>query len=154
MKRGGVGLYINTTIEYNMRPDLDTFIEGEFETIFIETTNTYTNTVVGSIYRPPNTNITQSIDRYCETFRRIGESESLIGTDQNFDMLKIDSLPYIEDFFNMAINNGMIPTITKPTRITHHSATLIDNIYIKHTQTLNFILLPKLVFWIYLPNYT
>jgi hypothetical protein len=31
MKRGGVGLYINTTIEYNMRPDLDTFIEGKFD---------------------------------------------------------------------------------------------------------------------------
>jgi len=134
MKRGGVGLYINSSIEYKMRPDLDTFIEGEFETIFIETTNTHKHTVVGSIYRPPNTNIAQSIDRYCDTFRRIGESESLIGTDQNFDMLKIESLPYIEDFFNMTINNGMIPTITKPTRITHHSATLIDNIYIKHTQ--------------------
>jgi hypothetical protein len=64
-----------------MHPDLDTYIEGEFETIFIETTNMYTNTVVSSIYRPPNTNITQSIDRFCETFRRIGESESLIGTD-------------------------------------------------------------------------
>ena len=26
--------------------------------------------------------------------------------------------------------NGLVPTITKPTRITHNSATLIDNIYI------------------------
>jgi hypothetical protein len=29
------------------------------------------------------------------------------------------------------LNNAIIPTITKPTRITHQSATLIDNIYTK-----------------------
>ena len=29
---------------------------------------------------------------------------------------------------------GFIPTITRPTRITHDSATLIDNIYVKCKQ--------------------
>ena len=34
------------------------------------------------------------------------------------------------------LNANIIPTITKPTRITHTSATLIDNIYVRHTTIL------------------
>ena len=32
---------------------------------------------------------------------------------------------------NTLLTHALIPTITKPTRITHRSATLIDNIYLK-----------------------
>ena len=35
----------------------------------------------------------------------------------------------------MFIFNARIPVITKPTRITHNSATLIDNLYIRLHQT-------------------
>ena len=58
----------------------------------------------------------------------------IIGTDQNFDLLKIESHNYILDLLNHALDNSFIPTITKPTRITYHSATRIDNIYIKYTR--------------------
>ena len=30
----------------------------------------------------------------------------------------------------MNLTNGIIPTIYKPTRVTHNSATLVDNIYL------------------------
>ena len=33
--------------------------------------------------------------------------------------------------FDTYISNGLIPVITRPTRITHQAASLIDNIYIK-----------------------
>ena len=33
-------------------------------------------------------------------------------------------------FFDMNLTNGIIPTIYKPTRVTHNSATLVDNIYL------------------------
>ena len=42
----------------------------------IETTKTHTNTLVCSIYRPPNANTAQSVKRYRETFHWITESES------------------------------------------------------------------------------
>ena len=41
-----------------------------------------------------------------------------------------DVLRIHKDVFN-PLSNILIPTITKPTRITHRSATLIDNIYLK-----------------------
>ena len=54
----------------------------------------------------------------------------IIGTDQNFDYIKIDQHKNTEDLLNNFLASGLVPTITKPTRITHSTATLIDNIYI------------------------
>lgn len=131
MARGGVCIYIKDTIQFKRRSDLDIFVEGEFESVFIETKNTKRNTIVGSIYRPPNTNTGLSVDRYESIFTKIGNLDAIIGTDQNFDFLKLDTHNYISNLLNIALRNNMIPTITKPTRITHQSATLIDNIYMK-----------------------
>ena len=91
MKRGGVAIYIKDTLQYKPRPDLEIFLEGEFETVFIETTNTYKNTIVGSIYRPPNTNIALSVQRFENIFTKLNDYNAIIGTDQNFDLLKIES---------------------------------------------------------------
>ena len=60
----------------------------------------------------------------------------IIGPDQNVDYLKIDSYQPLSDLLNIYLNANIIPTITKPTRITHTSATLLDNIHVRHTTTL------------------
>ncbi len=54
----------------------------------------------------------------------------IIGSDHNFDYFKLDRHKNTEDLLNTFISSRLIPTITKPTRITHCSATLIDNIYV------------------------
>ena len=46
--------------------------------------------------------------------------------------LKIDSDKNITQLLNAYISSSLIPTITRPTRITHTMATLIDNIFLKH----------------------
>ena len=48
------------------------------------------------------------------------------------DLLKIETNKYSSDRFDIFFTTGIIPKITRPTRITHTSATLMDNIYIKH----------------------
>ena len=58
------------------------------------------------------------------------KNDIIIGTDQNFDYIQIDQYKHTQDLLDTFITNGFIPTITKPTRITHNTATLIDNIYI------------------------
>ena len=55
------------------------------------------------------------------------------------DLLKIETNKYSSDLLDIFFTNGIIPTITRPTRITHTSATLIDNIYIKHNCMNNII---------------
>ena len=39
------------------------------------------------------------------------------------------------DFINNIMTQGFIPHITKQTRITYTTATLIDHLYSKHTHT-------------------
>ena len=132
---GGVAIYIRDNIQYTLREDLSIFIEGEFESIYIESITNGQTSIVGEIYRIPNTNVNLSIQRYEAILHKTESSNSqvIIGTDQNFDYLKINSYKPSTDLLHLYLAANTIPTITKPTRITYTSATLIDNIYVRDT---------------------
>ena len=49
--------------------------------------------------------------------------------DFNIDLLKVNTHAKTNEFVNDVISQGFLPKITRPTRITPHSATLIDHIY-------------------------
>ena len=101
------------------------------ESIFTESINNGQTSIVGEIYRIPNTSVNLSIQRYEAILQKMESSNSqvIIGTDQNFDYLKIKSYKPSNDLLHLYLAANIIPTITKPTRITHTSAILIDNIY-------------------------
>ncbi len=131
--KGGVGIYIKKTHTFKIRTDLSLFIEGEYETLFLEVESSPRNVIIGEIYRIPNTPIQASIRRYEDTISQLIANEShdlLIGSDSNFDFMKLSEHRPTSDLFDNFISNGFIPVITRPTRITHSSATLIDNLYI------------------------
>ena len=50
--------------------------------------------------------------------------------DHNVDLLKGNQHPPTQKFIENITDLNLYPTITRPSRITHHSATLIDNIYV------------------------
>ena len=54
----------------------------------------------------------------------------IIGLDHNLDFLKADKHHATNDFIQNNLDFGLIPTITRPTRITNTSVTLIDNIIV------------------------
>ena len=60
----------------------------------------------------------------------------ITGTDQNFDYFKVGQHKATSDLLDMFLTMGMIPTITKATRTTHNTATLIDNIYVNSKMNL------------------
>ena len=49
--------------------------------------------------------------------------------DFNIDLLKVNLHAKTNEFVNEVISQGFLPKITRPTRVTPHSATLIDHIY-------------------------
>ena len=51
------------------------------------------------------------------------------------DLLKSSIHKQTNDFTEMLLDNGMVPTITKPTRISKTTATLIDNILIRERNS-------------------
>ena len=58
--------------------------------------------------------------------------------DHNLDLLKACSHQQTQCFLDIILDNGLLPSITRLTRITQHSATLIDNIFISEILQRNF----------------
>ena len=52
--------------------------------------------------------------------------------DQNLDLLKNHIYSQAQTFLENTLDANLILTVTRPTRITKHSATVIDNIYISN----------------------
>ena len=99
--------------------------------MFIEIEIDSSKKVIGIVYRPPNSNV----DTFTSLFNsileklRINNRHCWIMGDFNIDLMKNDSHKPTTDFINMMFTNALIPLINKPTRITSHSATIIDNIF-------------------------
>ena len=135
-KKGrGVSILIRDGISYKRRQDLDIFQEGETESIFIEIlSKSGKNIVIGSMYRLPNTDITQFSNNISSITSLVRKGncfpELIIGMDHNIDLLKGSCHNPTQQFITDLSNIDLLPTITRPTRITNHSATLIDNIYV------------------------
>ena len=139
MTKGGVAIYINNKLQFTPRPDLSIFDEGVFESYFVEITAESRNIIVGEVYRIPNTNQESFLDRYQSIIEKIKleKKDIIIGTDQNLDYLKIQQHSNTAEFLNLNLSAGLLPTMTKPTRIVHDKATLIDNIYIDNANASN-----------------
>ncbi len=70
-KRGGVGIYVRDTIKFSMKEDISLFEESKFESIFIEAETKDKSTIVGEIYRIPNTSELESIEYFDTVINRI-----------------------------------------------------------------------------------
>ena len=57
-----------------------------------------------------------------------------MGMDHNLDLLKYSKYRPTRDFIQIKENFDLVPCITRPTRVTHSSATLIDNIFVNTEQ--------------------
>ena len=124
-------------ISYKRRPDLDIFQEGETESVFVEIlSKNGKKIVIGSMYRLPNTNISQfstnitNIISQARMANRKSPPELIIGMDHNIDLLKGSCHNPTQKFIADLSDIDLFSTITRPTHITNHSATLIDNIYV------------------------
>lgn len=131
---GGVGLYVNCSYEFRERADLAVNLDDVIETQFIELTTKPKNTLVGIIYRPPNSKLEQFKECIAEILQKVDRQNKkcyLIG-DFNLDLFKANENQFINGFINQMFSSTFYPLISKPTRITNSSATLIDNIFVNN----------------------
>ncbi len=135
---GGVAIYVKQEYDFEVREDLSLFEQGEFESIIIEVCKDKKKALIGEIYRVPNTNATSSLLKYENLLQNIGNYRHpiILGTDQNFNLLQIDSHAKTKELLDLFLTSNLLPSITKPTRITHSSSTLIDNIYISTSHAI------------------
>ena len=85
------------------------------------------------MYRPPNVNAQTFLGCYnsilCQ-MKKENPKTIIIGLDHNMDFLKSAEHTLTNDFIQSNLDFGLVPTITRPTRITHSLVTLIDNIIV------------------------
>ena len=144
-KGGGVTILIQEGISYRRRTDLDVFDEGLTESIFIEVRSKNGKQIIfGSLYKPPNVDINQFSEHLSSITNKVRQvkgrhlPEMLLGMDHNMNLLNSAIHPPMHKFIETLGALMLYPTITCPTHITYHSATLIDNIFVMETLHRNF----------------
>ena len=132
---GGVGLYVKQSCQYRERHDLSVNNDDIIESQFIELTKPK-NLIVGVIYRPPNDKLELFKNSLSELLHKIDSQKKkcfLMG-DFNIDLLKIEENQHTNDILNHMFSSSFFPLISRPTRITSRSATLIDNIFVNSLE--------------------
>ena len=128
---------ISKKLLFRERKDLTLNIPN-FESITIELKTHKENFLLSSIYRPPNTSEKKFLKQYQRFLKKFTQEEKnrlIIGLDHNLDFLKHDHHKPTKDFINLNLEHNLLPTITKPTRKTKNTATLIDNISLNYWST-------------------
>ena len=133
---GGVAIYIKSSLNYVIRDDLNR-TEDEFECIWVEIKNSKSQSILCCCaYRHPNSETQKFLD-YIESTLSMAKKEKkllFIMGDFNFNLLNYESHTETNDFLNTMISHYMLPYILQPTRVTDHSATVIDNIFSNNTE--------------------
>ena len=134
-KGGGTAILIRDGITHKRRKDLDIMIEKEVESTYVEMTAKCGKWIIlGSVYKSCNTNDEKLKTHHAEVCSKIKQEkynkELVVGMDHNMDLLNSHEHRRTQQFLDILLNNDLIPTITRPTRITKTSATLIDNVFI------------------------
>lgn len=129
---GGIAFFISNQLNFEIYvPFNDDLDLATFEHLFLKIKLKCSELMIGVIYRPPG----QGLDLFLQEFDKLilhieSKSKDIILTgDFNIDLLKVNDHHETNIFYNSLIAHHFLPTITKPTRLTQTSKTLIDNLF-------------------------
>ena len=135
--RGGVGVYLNNNISDILVYD-DVLLKSEctcnqcvYESLIIDFKFANVNYTLCAVYRHPNGKTTHFIKDMNTLINQLDSKRSLIWAgDINIDLIKYKE-PSSLEYCTALMAMGGVPLISLPTRVTDHSATCIDHIFIK-----------------------
>ena len=133
---GGLSIYISNEFDAKLISH-STISLNYIETLFIEIEKGNTKILVALIYKPPHCVDNQFIDKLTELIHKNLNKkykEVILTGDFNYNLLNYENDNNVMYFMNSLTSLSFVPVITKPTRISDHSATLLDNIYLLNPQ--------------------
>ena len=128
---GGVGLYLASSLDYKIRENLKFENSDTTDYLFVEVNVPRgKNLITGVIYRAPNDNLTNFVKNFNEVFDRIAKENELcyLMGDFNVNLMIYQTNILTGELLDSMHSHLLSPLINRPTRITSHTATLIDNI--------------------------
>ena len=126
---GGVAIYADSELETTLKQEF-TISHDYIETVCIEVLNFPRKCLNMCVYRPPNgsySNFYDAMNNILSTAYAEKYSDINIFGDFNINLLNRND--NIDEFINLMFSFSLFPIITRPTRITNASATLIDHIW-------------------------
>ncbi len=136
---GGLAIYVNqrvcddTNIEsLKINPEPEN-TSGEFQFVKIKDCKGKQKTVViGNVYRSPSRkadSFNSLFDTVLQKLNRHAKKLVYIVGDFNQDLIRYDQDINSQNLIDCASNHGFVQIVSRPTRITDHSATIIDHVY-------------------------
>ena len=125
-KGEGVALFIKESIPYRILSDLCITTQN-IESVFVEI-QLSKNICFGEVDRIPNTPEHYFAD-FLSALCTKNTCEKIVCTDQNIDLLRTEN-SNVQTLLDTLCEFNLLPMITKPTRVTKSTATLIDQIYV------------------------
>lgn len=128
---GGVAFFVDCTLKFNVVENMSVALDNLFECITIEIDNGNNKNIIimSCIYRTPRSSIDLFSDQMEELLARRTHKTIFICGHFNIDLLNSSNHKMTENFNSTMHSMSLYPRITRPTRITAHSTTLIDNIF-------------------------
>ena len=132
-KGGGVTITVRNGVAFKVRNDLE-FVHSVTDSIFIEVEKnifgTSSNLLIGVICRMPDSSVETFNDQMHDWLNIIQRERKIcyVLGDLNLDLLKHEEHRPSSAFLDILYSYSVYPLISKPTRVTTNSATLIDHI--------------------------
>ena len=139
LSHGGVSAYISKDISASII-DNCTMNKPFIESLFIKLSKNNEKFILGVIYRPPKSDCNLFIDKLNEIVSSLNINNTTNCTicgDFNLNMLEYLNCNNTLKLMNLMNTASLIPMISKPSRITDTSATLIDNIFCSQPSNFN-----------------
>ncbi|KAL5271628.1 hypothetical protein ACHWQZ_G002041 [Mnemiopsis leidyi] len=142
-KGGGLAIYINKCVcnpddieEINPNLEIHEDTNGEFQALKIRNfKNTKKSVVIVNFYRSPSSNTRKFIEKLesvLASLDRHSRKQIVFFGDANIDLIKYERDANGQELISTLEKYGFVQTVAKPTRVTDHSATLIDHVYTNH----------------------
>ena len=134
---GGVAIFAKKSLNAKMLDHGSFSVNEIIDCLSIEIENNEKKVIISCVYRPPNRNILDFMSHIEVLLEKYRNKTLFIAGDMNINILNYNNHDDTNEFLNLMYSKGLYPLITKPTRITRKSATLIDNIFTNECHSIN-----------------
>ena len=89
------------------------------------------------MYRSPCNSPEAYIEQLKSKFRALEKQKNkpiILTGDTNIDLIHYETDTHAQSITDLALSHGFVQLISRPTRVTDHSATLLDHIYTNQLQ--------------------
>ena len=130
---GGSAIFVRSNLSHWLRPAPSALEEG-FETVWVEIENNKSKNILSCCaYIHPNTDTNKSVNSLENIFAKLDANKEdklmfMLG-DFSINLLNYKSPFDTNIFLNSMVSKCLLLYILHPTRVTDHSATVIDNIF-------------------------